>query len=73
MRALLLIAGGGDLVFVFCDTEKIGLSRLWEVAGGEGSEPNVAFEVSCDLTGEASLEKEFTNWGADEILETSVF
>jgi hypothetical protein len=73
LQALLLIAGGGELFFVFCDTEKIGLSRLWEGAGAGGSEPDVAVEVSSDLTDEASLEEEFTSWGVDGILETSVF
>jgi len=57
LRALLLIAGSGNLIFVFSDTEKIGLSRLWECAGGLGSEPDFAFEVSSDLTGTASLEE----------------
>ncbi len=73
LRALLWIAGGGKLVFVFCDTEKIGLSRLWEGVGGVGSEPDVAVKDCSDLTGEASLEEEFTYWGFDGILETSVF
>jgi hypothetical protein len=61
LRALILIAGGGELVCVFCNIEKIGLSCFWKGAGGLGSEPDVVFEVSSDLTGAGSLKEEFTN------------